>query len=463
MAEDTMDISKSIAVQQLRLIGLTDDILLSRTQISHQQKHVETCRNYLDESLKDLTAAISSQHSGGLSARKTKNFKNKKKKNKRAKEPENSLNTEPSPTAANMNDLDITLASPLEHGPEASTPQLTFPETKPSLEGLYEQFHTDSEALKTEETKLNDLMDALSCKEYQLAALHQHFAQRLRSKEFAGHLHSALEQLDLDQDQSISSHRLSGASSETPSLVAEYFDATGDVGVHEERIQDLEHVFHEGLVARNLISERGDYLSVSNMDFQANYDTRRRKHEDDLRVAQEKAAKLADRCLEAGLDFDKYRRHRPSVRAASTVGRPNSIFGSPILDDDILGVQRYSAYEIEPRMLTGSHSSSRVDNWLDGVATGVETTPIVRDEITVGEERMSVVDEPPSIVDETKSIAEERTDKAEATANEVQASSIEEHASIMGETSIAGEQRVVAEERTSGSRGWMVRWLGRRN
>lgn len=368
MSGSAVEVSQSIAAQQLQIIKMTDKVLLLRTQMLHQQGNVDASRNYFNQSLSALNSAI--QHWQPSIQRKSL----KKKKNKRKKQ---SDVYEEAAFKLPVADSASLVPSVPDHTPEQSHPvsgdtaantaapdpgPSSDPSPSPDLSTLLNQYQTDYQTLVQEETKLRAIVDALSSLDYQLAGLHKSIRGKLRSKDFTHDLHLALENVDLE---SLASSQVgSKAETETPSLVAEYFDEKGNAGVFRERLDEMEFMFQEGLIERALVADRGDTLDVSDEQFQENYNIRRKNLIEDINDAESKAAALAERCQEAGLDINKYRRTNPSIQAASTVGYANSGYGMFAPEDESVGVQLVPVHGVDSGSPTAGPSSSRVDNWL---------------------------------------------------------------------------------------------------
>lgn len=360
MAEGTLDISQSLAAQQRKLISLTDKVLLKRTQQSHQRSTVETCRNFLNASLNELRAAIDSWLPERLAPPTARSSRRRKKRKKKAGNSDNTGITVAPPDVTST-DLGQTSIEG-ESTPQPHSHEPTVNETRLKTEHLFEQYRIDSEALIAAEANLSALTDDLSILEYELCNLLKVLRQQLRSIDFTASLHSALAQLDLEPTDS--SQRASRAGTETPSLIAEYFDQRGDVGVYQERLQEVEYMYYEGLVERELIAERGDALDVSDAQFQETYELRRKKLHEEIRTAEEKAAMLADRCREENLDIDKYRRAGPSLRATSTLGQPNSVSDPHTTGGNLFEVAEQAESGSNAELPINTRSSGKVDTWL---------------------------------------------------------------------------------------------------
>lgn len=346
-----LPIQLSIAQEQRKLIRLTDKILLRRTQVQHQQQTVANCRRFFDSSLKDVNAAVQARRSQHEQQRLDRKVR-RSRKDRRGVGFESFVHIA-EPSAISIEDNGDFWLAP-ENPSQLDESQVRIMEAPPDFETAHEQYDIDSRALTTQEQKLNDMMDELSTLEYEVAQLHRRFSERLRTVGFAKELQTSLASVDLEPTGS--SRRTSKASTETPSLVTQYFDQKGDSGVYRERLEELEYDFHEGLLERGMITERGDSLDVSDADFEATYNARRQIIREEIQAAEDKAAELAQECLTEGLDIEKYRKAKRSVRAVSTVGRQSSHLGSLGGLDD--------APELEMSPAAQDRASSKVTSWL---------------------------------------------------------------------------------------------------
>jgi hypothetical protein len=99
----------------------------------------------------------------------------------------------------------------------------------------------------------------------------------------------------------------SSARSETPPLLAQYYDRKGDIGIFRERLQELEYHYQEELDERDIAIERGDPLDVSEEQFNKNYELQREAIIFDLTQAENDAQTLAQRCRAEGLEITERR------------------------------------------------------------------------------------------------------------------------------------------------------------
>ena len=359
---------ESLATQQRHLLKMTDKVLLKRSEVRHQQGNVDTCRNFLKSSTMELW------HENELTFGKQQT--KRKKKNKVGKDIERLdalppvLSKFPSTIHDHGGNGDVNPSGfKTTDDPLFGLETTAAPKDTESFKTLFGQYRSDYQTLMKEEEVLKAMNDELSNLEYHLAEQHRFFSKCLRSTDFAQQLCRAIEKADLEPSSSVSEG--SRSESDTPSLIEQYFDQKGNVGVYRERLQELEYHFQEGLLEREFIVDRGDTLDVSDETFNKTYNARRAEIEEDIDLAVTEANTLAERCLDAGLEIDKYRRNGPSVRAPSTTHNANSIpdvysLGEVASGDDTLRnpVTEWLPHAREP-------SSRTIGKWLHSVADHV--------------------------------------------------------------------------------------------
>lgn len=167
-------------------------------------------------------------------------------------------------------------------------------------------------------------------------------------------------QLDQGVIESNTSSARSDSENETPSLVAEYYDRKGDIGVFQDRLGELEYNYHEGLVRREMISDRGDQLSISDSQYNKRYDEDRRDILNDLEQAERDTEDLGRRCQAAGHDILRQRKVSSSDQSdhkqvAQTP--PRMVFSTPLLQQPISASGH----------LEQQSSDNRVQDWLQSV------------------------------------------------------------------------------------------------
>lgn len=388
MEDSVMDRSRSLALQQRKLAKIIDHLLLRRTQLQHQQATVDNCRSFLDSSLTNLDASIESwlpEGTASASARAKGKKKQRKRKSKEA--PGESLgpfipkHASFSSSVAEQTPELVTVRPPTPDTMSFGAHQTDRnsggddqqrPETQPATDAmshfrtLLEDYRKDYRNLLREETKLKALSEEVSNLDYELKELNMKLQDHLALEDFVPNLHAALRELNLRPP--FSSPTASKAGTATPPLVAKYFDEKGNAGIFRERLQEEEYWHHEGLIERALITDRGDVLDVTDEQFQQNYDHVRRNLDADIAMAEAKAAALKQQCEDAGLDIDKYRRTVPSIEAASTAGRTQSVFGLAVPEDALSDIEAIAVQTTRPISIQSIRASNKIDSWLRNVS-----------------------------------------------------------------------------------------------
>lgn len=174
---------------------------------------------------------------------------------------------------------------------------------------------------------------------------------------FEGHRAS---QNALQEISSTGRSRGSSLRSETPPLLALYYDRKGDIGIYRERLQDLDYQFQDEIDIRNAVEERGDLLDVSDEQFNQDFLNKRDKILDDLSKAEKDAQILAERCREEGIQINEQR--RDSSEAVS------SHSGFSPCQEDVQVVSKHKPHE-SSSSTSSNHISSRrqIRKWLDTI------------------------------------------------------------------------------------------------
>lgn len=143
--------------------------------------------------------------------------------------------------------------------------------------------------------------------------------EQMQSANFAMELRNEMLDEGLTSGESVS--HAPSVEDDAPSIVNEYFSRAGDIGVYEERLQELDYNYEEGKVQRDFLQERGDPVAVPDEEFDDTYRDERIRIEDQLRDAKQDVRMLAQRCRTAGYDPEMYRnapqsQHEESMNAA---------------------------------------------------------------------------------------------------------------------------------------------------
>ena len=451
-----MDVSESLAVHQGRLIRLTDKVLLKRTQMQYQQANVETCRHFYNTSLAKLNPGSGSKPSedpqGQVGQRKRRRRKRRSKLNENGGIDALQLDAATTPTLPDTEQEQV-ITAPDQVAPEHDFVEYTVLDSPVDFASLAEQYSIDYHTLTQEEAKLKALINELSSLEYELKELHESMRAKLGSKHFVRDLHTELEELNLEPRYS--SKATSRAGTKTPSLIEEYFDEKGNAGVFRERLQEQEYWFHEGLLERALIADRGDPLDVSDEKYVETYNARRKDLKDDVEAAEAKAMALAERCREAGLDIDKYRKNNPSIQGASTAGRTNSAFGIYIPGDEEPGMAMGPLYEEKSHSPVRNRSAKQINTWLRSVPNHVDHDPTISaeqgpdissDQMMMETDQAVNTEEVPKEVDQTIRIAEPTVKSEQTFGGEewvsLEASDSQQEERILGQSQFGDVMRV---------------------
>ena len=232
---------------------------------------------------------------------------------------------------------------------------------------LFAQYDQDYHALWHQEDTVTQQMDELSNLEYHLQNKQKTIQQTMKSPTFAAHLRAEMLEPSLATSELSSRPK---SRSNTPSLVAEYFDKAGDVGIQRERLEELDFSHMEGLQERDFVKERGDQLEVSDEQFVENYNARREEIQQDLEVAQAEAERLRARCTREGLDIKIHR------TAAAPSGVSSSPPASELPDTNLMSsVPRVHELGLPSiSFVDPATSSRRIKGWLrDVTAHGGDT------------------------------------------------------------------------------------------
>lgn len=189
------------------------------------------------------------------------------------------------------------------------------------LEELHERCESDQAALQTQQSTARRLQNDISTLEFRLMAQED----SLRSSTL-----SLLRNMGLDvpdsRDLSDINSIMAAEPSETPSLLAKYFDRKGDVAVIAERLQELDTIHREDRVDRNFLSDQGQPLESSDEQFEYDFKIQRQQLLQDLTTAEQDVEHLAVECRKADLDIEI------KQEASSTGGDfdPRSLFPLPM-------------------------------------------------------------------------------------------------------------------------------------
>ena len=253
---------------------------------------------------------------------------------------------------------------------------------------LHEQYIKDYDALEKAEATLHALMDNLSSLEFRLEEAQTQFATSLRSPDFAQQVAGMF---STNLGPSIASSEALSVT-DTPPLMARYFDRRGDVGVYEERLQEEKWHYQEGVEQREFLKDRGDSLEASDEEYENTHRRRREAIEKDLEAAKEEADDLARQCGEAGLDIDAYRTTGPPMEYSSGAISTYSFPDLPAIEPITPGLDHFQTPAIG-RANKPMPNDLQIGKWLSGLAGGeaegeestkVSETPLPKSQSTEG-------------------------------------------------------------------------------
>jgi len=212
------------------------------------------------------------------------------------------------------------------------------------IDDLYTKFCDDQLAVMQQYASVAKSRAEMNELEYKLVSKEQVLAELLSNlagaqPDAASKAHDELAQLS--EDTSEASSR-----SDTPSLLAKYFDKKGDVSIYKERLEELEAAFKDGQVQRDFIADRGDPLDLSDEQYLASFAAKRDEILRDLAVAERDSEQLALQCGKVGLSTGVHRTARS------------------IIDGDTEVVTRPSG-SAAPRSHRTGKSAALVQEWLD--------------------------------------------------------------------------------------------------
>lgn len=290
----------NVVPRQLSLvIEAVEEILLVRTRLEYQFSTIALARSFLESSLDALEPCLAeaNESNSGMSMQSII---------------DESARGEDQPIVVQGagiyigKDEDV----PTEPGATRSVPALT------RLSHSLAKFREELARVREEEKVLSRMIDGASKKEYRLNERHKAMLALLRNPERATEILGHVTSRD---GQSLLPSESVHAASDIPSLVQQYFERCGDIGVLRERQDELRENYDEGVFERELIAERGDELEVTDEDFNKTFRERDAEFERELEVAQQEAKLLRESCLAAGHDIEQYRisQRSPSLSESS--------------------------------------------------------------------------------------------------------------------------------------------------
>ncbi|KAK3057400.1 hypothetical protein LTR09_001584 [Extremus antarcticus] len=127
------------------------------------------------------------------------------------------------------------------------------------------------------------------------------------------------------------------SSTGTPSLLEEYYDRKGDVGVIRESLLELERDYHGGLSGRDLSKYKGEILLLSDHEYESAYRSKRDKLEQALLQAEGDVDALCRDLTKTGqLDPHSRLSYRFWETAPTPARSPTPVSHGPKFDPDIV-------------------------------------------------------------------------------------------------------------------------------
>lgn len=369
--EDTRNPADQFAREVRRLRKLLGKALLERTRWQQERQTAEHCRDLLHQSTVKLMTAMQLHKEVGELHGTPRKVRKKKGSNRTR---QGSYTGEPEPTYripstridSGVSDGNDGTSQHQSLGTDVGT------ETTDSFDipELFERYERDYEALRRTEQKFKAVTDALNNLEFRVEQRAEAINLSMRSANFAAELRSQMLEGTLAASDSTS--QASAASSRMPSIVAQLFDHKADINIFAERLQELDYNHQEGRAERAFLADQGQELRPSDEEYELNYSSRRREIEQDYDRAQSKAALLSERCKEAGLDPDVFRRLRmrqflENEATMESTSDPGSAGSAGYVDFPMPRV--YELPQSPPFHLPGQGvSTHRVANWLNDLA-----------------------------------------------------------------------------------------------
>ncbi len=225
-----------------RIAQLADSIVLQRYQLEHEQQTQDSCQTFVEESATDL-----------------------------------------------IRSMDTALAEGNLHL------------RRQHIADTQSQLRNDIAALKLQYARVKELRTVLSLAESRLKTRAEKLAKTIDGAIVPSG--QPLYALSEAASMANTSSAASSLHSQTPSLLAAYYDKKGDIGVFRERLLELEDHYRESRLQRDLIIDRGDDPATTTQQFEAEFGLQRQAILTELTRAEEGAVALQQQCKDAGLQL----------------------------------------------------------------------------------------------------------------------------------------------------------------
>ena len=291
-----------IVLNDLRSIPrLIEEDLLKRTQWRQEQQKLDYCRKWLSESTEALHKAF---------RRRAHNKRLQNRKRLMEAVTQELLASPPTTDSEESSGKDTSsneqLVSALSTDNDVNSAD--------DLTKLHESYIRDLQAMQQQENTVKTLIDDIGNSSFNLEDQMRTLRDNMRAQASAEE-----RRMGISEDDHVAAgvRSRSNSGTDTPTLIREYFDRVGDVGIFQERLLELTDTYEEGVVERDFVKDRGDVPPVSDQEFEDTYRARREAIERDLQQAQDESNALRKSCVKAGYDPDSHRKPKHSVYSSS--------------------------------------------------------------------------------------------------------------------------------------------------
>lgn len=245
-----------------------------------------------------------------------------------------------------------------------------------SLLKLYEQLQDNQRELDVQEENTNLLVNRLSSLEYQYGQNEGRLFESLQNEVFGSSLEPARETPPLLDDVTDYLASKDSSTSMHP-ILQEYYDRTGDIGVWQDRLVDLELAQRKAAISRETRANAGQAVFPSDIDF---YDEYRQKRESilmEIALAKADSKRLRGECKALNLELSE-----SESSAGGTEGRLpyQSNNGPPKRVESSRESQDVQISDINLLRTGHSAAKDRIDHWLGEVESeGMTNSPLQND------------------------------------------------------------------------------------
>ena len=290
------NVALSHSLQQRQIIKLIEETLLKRIEVLCELNGLQTYRDFLLASLDELGVTIDDHLRDNLI-----------KLNGQCKDAKRHSRT--TVTWQSCQDSDVLLDS---NDLSTNDDAYSIPDLKQTwflskfgtvVQESYNKYKNDCTNFKEKEELFKIHINHLSNLEFRLQEALTTFGKSFQELEVTRKPDAGF--VGKDNGSVLSVATEDSAEEDVPHLLEEYYSCKGDVGIYQERFQELAFHHEDGLIERDLLKERGHILDVSDGDYICDYQRRRLAIESDLSAALAAANGLAERCLAEGISIPK--------------------------------------------------------------------------------------------------------------------------------------------------------------